>query len=183
MPPQDTMRVGLPSLGETIGLALKVLLEQQEKCAAVFPVVAHLSWETTSVTGSPFVRSPSTCSWSTLHPWEYWIWAAMVPQPSWCWYPPEAPRGTKTCPHLDFELPATGLQCEAPLPTPRSVVPGNTEAGGHMAAQRMSCTWPPRSPARARSQVRGLVSPSCPGLPDCSVEPGPDACTPLVSGP
>ena len=96
MPPQDIMRVGLPSLGEVIGLALKVLLDQQEKCAAVFPGVAHLSWETMSVTGSPFVRSPSTCSWSTLHPWEYWIWAAVVPWPSWCWYD----RVTSNCSFL-----------------------------------------------------------------------------------
>lgn len=33
--PQGIIRVGLPSLGKGIGLALQVLLEQQEKCAAV----------------------------------------------------------------------------------------------------------------------------------------------------
>lgn len=43
--PQDTIRLGLPPLGKVIGLALQVLLEQWEKCAAVFYTVVNLSWE------------------------------------------------------------------------------------------------------------------------------------------
>ncbi|EQB77027.1 dedicator of cytokinesis 4 [Camelus ferus] len=41
----DTIRLGLPPLGKVIGLALQVLLEQWEKCAAVFYTVVNLSWE------------------------------------------------------------------------------------------------------------------------------------------
>ena len=81
--------------------------------------------------------------------------------------PAEAPKGMKTCLHLDFELPAASLQGEAPLPTPGSVAPGNAEAGGPWRPPR-GC--PARGPQgqlpepRARSGVGLSLLPWTAGL-------------------
>lgn len=97
--------------------------------------------------------------------------------------PAEAPKGTKTCLHLDFELPAASLQGEAPLPPPglwrqetlKLAVPGVRPGDVPHVAPKVSRQSQERGP--------GLVSPSFPGPLGCSAEPGPGAWTPLASAP
>lgn len=85
-----------------------------------------------------------------------------------------------------FELPAIGLQCEAPFPPPP------TPAGlWCQETLRLAVTWLPREcPARGPKVIRrsqepgpGLVSPSCPDCQMAVLSPGQTPDLYSASGP